>query len=57
MLAASQIVLTITMLPHQALGLVVLAIAVVHAQRLAREPTEVGVAAHHAGMRRWGRAA
>ena len=43
-------------LPHQALALAVLAIAVVHAKRLAREPTEVGVAARDAGMRRWGRA-
>ena len=41
-------------LPHQAMALVVLAIAVVHAKRLAREPTQVGVAARDAAMRQWG---
>ena len=43
-------------LPHQALALAVLAIAAVHARRLAREHTEVGAAARDAGTPRWGRA-
>src|SRR5260370_128303 len=43
-------------LPHQAVALAVLAIAVVHAERLAREPTQVGVAARDAAMRHWGQA-
>jgi heme a synthase len=43
-------------LPHQAMALVVLAIAVVHAKRLAREPAQVGAAAGDVGMRQWGQA-
>jgi len=43
-------------LPHQTVALAVLAIAVVHAKRLAREPTQVGVAAGDAAMRHWGQA-
>jgi cytochrome c oxidase assembly protein subunit 15 len=43
-------------LPHQAVALAVLAIAVVHAKRLAREPTQVGVAARDAATRHWGQA-
>jgi heme a synthase len=42
-------------LPHQALALAVLAIAVVHAKRLAREPAQVGAAVHNAAMRQWWR--
>jgi cytochrome c oxidase assembly protein subunit 15 len=43
-------------LPHQAMALVVLAIAVVHAKRLAREPAQVGAAAGDVAMRQWGQA-
>src|SRR5262249_11955724 len=40
--------------PHPALALFVLALPLVHAKRLAREPTQVGVAARDAAMRQWG---
>jgi cytochrome c oxidase assembly protein subunit 15 len=43
-------------LPHQVMAVVVLAIAVVHAKRLAREPAQVGAAAGDVGMRQWGQA-
>jgi cytochrome c oxidase assembly protein subunit 15 len=43
-------------LPHQTMAVVLLAIAVVHAKRLAREPAQVGAAARDAGMRHWGQA-
>jgi cytochrome c oxidase assembly protein subunit 15 len=43
-------------LPHQAMAVVVLAIAVVHAKRLAREPAHVGAAARDVAMRQWGQA-
>jgi cytochrome c oxidase assembly protein subunit 15 len=43
-------------LPHQVMAVVVLAIAVVHAKRLAREPTQVGAAARDVAMRQWGQA-
>src|SRR6266481_5907888 len=43
-------------LPHQAVALVVLTIAVEHAKRLAREPIQVGAAAHDAATRHWGQA-
>jgi cytochrome c oxidase assembly protein subunit 15 len=41
---------------HQTMALAVLTIAVAHAKRLAREPTQVGVAARDAAMRHWGQA-
>jgi cytochrome c oxidase assembly protein subunit 15 len=41
---------------HQTMALAVLAIAVVHAKRLVREPTQVGAAARNAAMRQWGQA-
>jgi cytochrome c oxidase assembly protein subunit 15 len=38
---------------HQTTALAVLTIAVAHAKRLAREPTQVGAAARDAATRRW----
>jgi len=41
---------------HQTMALAVLAIAIVHAKRLAREPRQVGAAARDAAMHQWGQA-
>ncbi len=41
---------------HQTMALVVLTIAVEHGKRLAREPIQVGAAAHDAATRHWGQA-